>query len=76
MTAFSVITDYKTLVKYPLADFNITPDIAILDEDILLTMPRTLTAHTGMDALTPPSRPMWRVCIPISPIRWRSRRSR
>ena len=52
VTAFSVITDYKTLVKYPLADFNITPDIAILDEDIPLTMPRTLTAHTGMDALT------------------------
>ena len=52
VTAFSVITDYKTLVKYPLADFNITPDIAILDEDIPLTMPKTLTAHTGMDALT------------------------
>lgn len=52
VTAFSVITDYKTLVKYPLADFNITPDIAILDEDIPLTMPRTLTAHTGIDALT------------------------
>ena len=43
VTAFSVITDYKTLVKYPLADFNITPDIAILDEDIPLTMPRTRT---------------------------------
>lgn len=52
VTAFSVITDYSTLVKYPLADFNITPDIAILDEDIPLTMPKVLTAHTGMDALT------------------------
>ncbi len=52
VTAFSVITDYSTLVKYPLADFNITPDIAILDEDIPMTMPKKLTAHTGMDAMT------------------------
>ncbi|MFR5071529.1 MAG: iron-containing alcohol dehydrogenase [Bianqueaceae bacterium] len=53
VTAFSVITDYSTLIKYPLADFEITPDIAILDTDIPLTMPKKLTAHTGMDALTP-----------------------
>lgn len=52
VTAFSVITDYSTDIKYPLADFEITPDIAILDTDIPLTMPKTLTAHTGMDALT------------------------
>ena len=52
VTAFSVITDYSTHVKYPLADFEITPDIAILDTDIPLTMPKKLTAHTGMDALT------------------------
>lgn len=52
VTAFSVITDYSTLIKYPLADFEITPDIAILDTDIPLTMPKKLTAHTGMDALT------------------------
>lgn len=52
VTAFSVITDYSTNIKYPLADFEITPDIAILDTDIPLTMPKTLTAHTGMDALT------------------------
>lgn len=52
VTAFSVITDYSTKIKYPLADFEITPDIAILDENIPLTMPKTLTAHTGMDALT------------------------
>lgn len=52
VTAFSVITDYKTDIKYPLADFEITPDIAILDTDIPLTMPKKLTAHTGMDALT------------------------
>lgn len=52
VTAFSVITDYSTNIKYPLADFEITPDIAILDTDIPLTMPKILTAHTGMDALT------------------------
>jgi len=52
VTAFSVITDYSTHIKYPLADFEITPDIAILDSDIPLTMPKKLTAHTGMDALT------------------------
>jgi alcohol dehydrogenase class IV len=52
VTAFSVITDYSTGVKYPLADYNITPDIAIVDPDLAETMPPTLTAHTGMDALT------------------------
>lgn len=52
VTAFSVITDYSTGIKYPLADFEITPDIAVLDTDIPKTMPKTLTAHTGMDALT------------------------
>ncbi|ADL53487.1 iron-containing alcohol dehydrogenase [Clostridium cellulovorans] len=52
VTAFSVITDYKTEIKYPLADFNITPDIAIVDSELAETMPKTLTAHTGMDALT------------------------
>lgn len=52
VTAFSVITDYSTHIKYPLADFEITPDIAILDESIPLTMPKKLTAHTGMDAMT------------------------
>ncbi len=52
VTAFSVITDYSTNIKYPLADFEVTPDIAVLDSDIPQTMPKTLTAHTGMDALT------------------------
>lgn len=52
VTAFSVITDYSTKVKYPLADFEITPDIAILDYSLPLTMPPKLVAHTGMDALT------------------------
>lgn len=52
VTAFSVITNYQTGVKYPLADFNITPDVAIVDPDLAETMPAKLTAHTGMDALT------------------------
>ena len=52
VTAFSVITDYKTEIKYPLADFNITPDIAIVDPELAETMPQKLTAHTGVDALT------------------------
>ena len=52
VTAFSVITDYETGIKYPLADYEITPDIAIVDPKLAETMPPTLTAHTGMDALT------------------------
>ena len=52
VTAFSVITDYAKGIKYPLADFEITPDVAIVDPVLAETMPQTLTAHTGMDALT------------------------
>ncbi len=52
VTAFSVITDYAKGVKYPLADFNITPDVAIVDPALAETMPKKLTAHTGMDAMT------------------------
>ncbi len=52
VTAFSVITDYATGIKYPLADFNITPDVAIIDPALAETMPSHLTAYTGMDALT------------------------
>ena len=52
VTAFSVITDYKTGIKYPLADFNITPDVAVVDPALAQTMPPKLTAYTGMDALT------------------------
>lgn len=52
VTAFSVITDYEKGIKYPLADFNITPDVAIVDTALAETMPQKLTAHTGMDAMT------------------------
>ena len=52
VTAFAVITDYHKGIKYPLADFNITPDVAIVDSDLAEKMPPKLTAHTGMDAMT------------------------
>lgn len=52
VTAFSIITDYKKGIKYPIADFEITPDIAIVDPDLAQTMPQKLVAHTGMDAMT------------------------
>ncbi|MBM6870941.1 iron-containing alcohol dehydrogenase [Pseudoflavonifractor phocaeensis] len=52
VTAFAVITDYQKGIKYPLADFNITPDVAIVDADLAEKMPPKLTAHTGMDAMT------------------------
>lgn len=52
VTSFAVITDNETGVKYPIADFNITPDIAIIDTDLAQSMPANLVAHTGMDALT------------------------
>ena len=45
VTAFSVITDYSTGIKYPLADFEITPDVAIVDPSLAETMPQTLTAQ-------------------------------
>ena len=52
VTAFSVITDYSTGVKYPLADFNITPDVAIVDPELVAGLPVKQVAYTGMDALT------------------------
>jgi alcohol dehydrogenase class IV len=52
VTAFAVITDYQKGIKYPLADFEITPDVAIVDPDLAETMPKKLVAHTGMDAMT------------------------
>ena len=52
VTAFSVITDYQKGIKYPLADFEITPDVAIVDPDIVRGLPKVQVAYTGMDALT------------------------
>lgn len=52
VTAFSIITDYSKGIKYPIADFEITPDVAIVDPELAFTMPKKLVAHTGMDAMT------------------------
>ena len=52
VTAFSIITDYHKGIKYPIADFEITPDVAIVDPELAETMPQKLVAHTGMDAMT------------------------
>ena len=52
VTAFSIITDYNKGIKYPIADFEITPDVAIVDPELAETMPKKLVAHTGMDAMT------------------------
>ncbi len=52
VTAFSIITDYNKGIKYPIADFEITPDVAIVDPELTHTMPHKLVAHTGMDAMT------------------------
>ena len=53
VTSFSVITDKKNgNVKYPLADYELTPDVAIIDPQFVRTMPKSITADTGMDVLT------------------------
>lgn len=52
VTSFAVITDKKNNVKYPLADYELTPDVAIVDPQFVMTMPKHITADTGMDVLT------------------------
>ena len=52
VTPFAVITDEKTGIKYPLADYELTPDMAIVDAELMMSMPRGLTAASGIDALT------------------------
>lgn len=52
VTAFSIITDPEVGIKYPIADYEITPDVAIVDPQLAEAMPPKLVAHTGMDALT------------------------
>ncbi len=52
VTAFAVITDKKNNVKYPLADYALTPNVALIDPELALTMPPAVTADTGFDVLT------------------------
>ncbi len=52
VTSFAVITDKKQNKKYPLADYELTPDVAIIDTDLVMTLPKKITADTGMDVLT------------------------
>ena len=52
VTSFAVITDKKQNKKYPLADYELTPDVAIIDPDLVMSLPQKITADTGMDVLT------------------------
>ncbi|MBN2651468.1 MAG: bifunctional acetaldehyde-CoA/alcohol dehydrogenase [Spirochaetales bacterium] len=52
VTPFAVITDEKTGMKYPIADYELTPNMAIIDSELVLNMPARLTAYSGIDALT------------------------
>ena len=52
VTSFAVISDKSTGTKYPLADYELTPDVAILDPDFVMSVPAKVTADTGMDVLT------------------------
>ena len=52
VTSFAVITDKEKNKKYPLADYELTPDVAIVDPDLVMSLPKTITADTGMDVLT------------------------
>lgn len=52
VTPFAVITDSETHVKYPLADYALTPDVAIIDSQFVMSVPKSVTADTGMDVLT------------------------
>jgi acetaldehyde dehydrogenase/alcohol dehydrogenase len=51
VTPFAVVTDNKTGIKYPIADYELTPNMAIIDPELVMSMPKSLTANSGIDAL-------------------------
>jgi len=52
VTSFAVITDKQNNKKYPLADYELTPDVAIIDPELVMSLPKQITADTGLDVLT------------------------
>ncbi len=52
VSSYAVVTDKKTNTKYPFTDYELTPDVAIVDSNFVTTLPQTITADTGMDVLT------------------------
>lgn len=52
VTSFAVITDKERDIKYPLADYELTPDVAIIDPEFVMSLPKAITADTGLDVLT------------------------
>ena len=52
VTPFAVVTDDATGIKYPIADYELTPNMAIIDPDFVVSMPKKLAAYSGLDALT------------------------
>lgn len=52
VTSFAVITDKESDIKYPLADYELTPDVAIIDPEFVMSLPKAITADTGLDVLT------------------------
>ena len=51
VTPFAIVTDDKTGIKYPIADYELTPDMAIIDPDFVMGLPKALTAYSGIDAI-------------------------
>ena len=51
VTPFAIVTDDKTGIKYPIADYELTPDMAIIDPDFVMGLPKALTVYSGIDAI-------------------------
>lgn len=62
VTPFSVITDEKTDIKYPIADYELTPTMAIVDPELVMSMPKSLAAFSGLDALVHAIEAMASIC--------------